>query len=344
MKELERLWAEMPEATERDLAAARAALTSRMTRPARTRRFPAQRRFAVRLALVGAMAAVLSGGIVAAQVGLGGQDGPAPMLAAPPASAEALLELAARAAAGQRDPMPGPGQYVHTTMRIQRYLFTQNPETGEALYAVVRARGERWEPASLGKPWLLRERAESATGKVPRWLWDKGVEDSLYEPSSCPGQPAYARLAAWPTDVAQVRAKLAAQAGGDRLRMWSDLKTLATESVVRPSLSAALFRVAAGLDGITLVPDAVDVAGRPGVAVAMDEGDGTRSELIFDRRTYRYLGERTVNIRDIEVKPGKGVVTPLPAGEATGSAVLAVELTGALPEISPKASRIRVPC
>ncbi|GGS97157.1 hypothetical protein ACFFV7_21880 [Nonomuraea spiralis] len=82
-----------------------------------------------------------------------------------------------------------------------------------------------------------------------------------------------------------MRAKIVAETGEEPLRIWSSLQSLVRESVVRPSLGAALYQVAAELDGIVLIDDAVDAAGRPGLAVAMDEGDGTRSELIFDRQT-----------------------------------------------------------
>jgi hypothetical protein len=140
-----------------------------------------------------------------------------------------------------------------------------------------------------------------------------------------------------------VRAKIVADTGDEPLRVWSALKELVAESVVRPSLGTALYQVAAGLDGIMLVPDVLDVAGRPGLAVAMDEGNGTRSELIFDRRTYRYLGERTVNVRDRKVKLPNREVTAR-NGAANGTAVLAVELVPGLPEVSPKASRMKIPC
>ncbi|MFI6732498.1 CU044_5270 family protein [Nonomuraea sp. NPDC050451] len=339
MAELDRLWADTPEATERDLAAARVALLARAAAPPGRRarpRTPTRRRYAFRLAAVGVLATALTAVIIATQVVLGGPG-------APPANAQSVLELAARAAADQRDLVPGPGQYVHTKRRVQDLRNTRDPSGGPVLGYVVTGVEERWEPADPGKPWLLRERAESVTGDpVPRWLWDRGAEDTLYE-SSCPGQRAYVRLGTWPTDVEAVRAKLAARTGRDPVRMWAELQQLVAESVVRPSLSAALFQVASELKGIRLIGDAVDAAGRPGVAVTMDAGDGRRSELIFDRRTYHYLGERTVNTRDIQVKMPEGVYTSR-KGTVTGTAVLAVDLVTALPEVAPKASRLRIPC
>ncbi|GLW11554.1 hypothetical protein Misp01_66820 [Microtetraspora sp. NBRC 13810] len=298
-----------------------------------------------RVALVGAMAVMLTGGIIVTQVSLGGSDPRTPgyLIAAPPADAQALLTLAARAAAGRPDTVPARGQYVHTKMLAQHSLYTKG-ESGRMLYTKVLVSEERWEAADAGKPWLSRSQNLSATGPAPRKYWDHGVEDIVSEPGACPGQPAFARLGTWPTDPAEVRAKIVADTGEEPLRIWRSLQHLVRESVVRPSLSAALYQAAAGLDGIGLVHDAVDVAGRPGLAVAMDEGDGTRSELIFDRKTYRYLGERTVNTRDRKVKVSSGGEYTEKKGTVNGTAVLAVDLAPSLPEVSPKASRMKIPC
>ncbi|TDD06568.1 hypothetical protein E1294_48800 [Nonomuraea diastatica] len=291
------------------------------------------------------MAVMLTGGITVIQAGLGGSDPGTPgyVLAAPPADAKALLTLAARAAAGRPDTAPVRGQYVHTKTLAQHSLYTKD-KSGRTLYTKVLVSEERWEAADVGKPWLSRRQNLSATGPAPRKYWDRGVEDIVSEPGACPGRPAYARLAAWPTDPAQVRAKIVADTGEGPLRIWRSLQALVRESVIRPSLGAALYQVAAGLDGIVLIDDAVDAAGRPGLAVAMDEGDGTRSELIFDRTTYRYLGERTVNTRDREVEAPSGGEYTEKKGATNGTAVLAVDLAPGLPEVSPRASRMKIPC
>ncbi|WP_214412172.1 CU044_5270 family protein [Sphaerisporangium fuscum] len=344
MEELGRVWADTPEPSAHDLAASRAALMSTIARPggrgvlARPGAFLRTRR----VALAGAMAAALTVGILATQVGLGGSD-PGNPLAAPPADAQTLLKLAARAAAEQPDTVPARGQYVHTRMLVQSSLFTADEAGTRQQYTELLVNEERWEAADVGKPWLSREQAVSATGPAPRDRWDHGVEDTVYEPAACPGQPAYARLGSWPTDPAQVRAKILAGTGPDPLRMWSSLQGLVAESVVRPTLSAALYQVAAGLDGIVLIPDTADVAGRPGLAVGMDRGDGTRSDLIFDKHTYRYLGERTVNTRDRTAKLPFGEVIER-KGKTNGTAVLTVDVVPSLPEVSPNASRMRIPC
>ncbi|MEU7858429.1 CU044_5270 family protein [Nonomuraea sp. NPDC049141] len=320
----------------------RTAQASRFHRP--RRRWPSAPPVR-RVALVGAMAVMLTGGIIVTQVSLGGSDPRTPgfLIAAPPADAQALLTLAARAAAGRPDTVPARGQYVHTKMLAQHSLYTTD-KSGRTLYTKVLVSEERWEAADVGKPWLSRSQNLSATGPAPRTYWDRGVEDIVSESGACPGQPAYARLGAWPTDPAQARAKIVADTGEEPLRIWRSLQSLVRESVVRPSLSAALYQVAAGLDGIVLIHDAVDAAGRPGLAVAMDEGNGTRSELIFDRKTYQYLGERTVNTRDREVKVSSDSEYTEKKSAVTGTAVLAVDLAPGLPEVSPKASRMKIPC
>ncbi|WP_308108567.1 CU044_5270 family protein [Streptomyces antimicrobicus] len=63
-----------------------------------------------------------------------------------------------------------------------------------------------------------------------------------------------------------------------------------------PGLSAALYRAAARIPGVVLVPEATDAVGRPGVAVARAH-NGERTEWIFDRQTLRLLGERTVLLK-----------------------------------------------
>jgi hypothetical protein len=66
---------------------------------------------------------------------------------------------------------------------------------------------------------------------------------------------------------------------------------LLRESVAPPQIRAALYQVAADIEGVELIGDAVDAAGRPGIAVAMTH-NGVRHELIFDPETAALLGER----------------------------------------------------
>jgi hypothetical protein len=61
-----------------------------------------------------------------------------------------------------------------------------------------------------------------------------------------------------------------------------------------PQVTAALYRAAALIPGVTVVPDTTDTTGRPGVAVA-STSQGIRTEWIFSKQTLQYLGSREIS-------------------------------------------------
>ncbi len=111
-----------------------------------------------------------------------------------------------------------------------------------------------------------------------------------------PGSLDYQSYGSLPTDPDKLRNELLAVPHGD----WSEEVGLlwSVEDVLRdggapPELRAALFRVAAGIDGIELVGEVTDRVGRPGIAVALEyEGNGLvfREWMIFDPETASLLG------------------------------------------------------
>ena len=78
---------------------------------------------------------------------------------------------------------------------------------------------------------------------------------------------------------------------------FTTIGDLLHETIAPPRVSAALYRAAALIPGVTVVPDAADALGRHGVAVAMTS-DGVRTEWIFSKQTFLYLGERAINVAD----------------------------------------------
>jgi hypothetical protein len=75
---------------------------------------------------------------------------------------------------------------------------------------------------------------------------------------------------------------------------------LLRNTIAPPKVTAALYRAAALIPGVTFVPNATDAIGRPGVAVARigpGADGGVREELIFSRATWQLIGERTVIAR-----------------------------------------------
>jgi hypothetical protein len=68
---------------------------------------------------------------------------------------------------------------------------------------------------------------------------------------------------------------------------------LLRDKIAPPKVSAALYRAAALIPGVTLVPDATDAIGRHGIAVAQTD-QRIRTELIFSKTSLKLIGERTI--------------------------------------------------
>lgn len=60
------------------------------------------------------------------------------------------------------------------------------------------------------------------------------------------------------------------------------------------------------IPGVVVVDHAKDAAGREGIALAhVDQQNGYRTEWIFDRKTYAYLGSRDLQVKQVgAIKPG----------------------------------------
>ncbi|WP_431901206.1 CU044_5270 family protein [Nonomuraea sp. bgisy101] len=354
MDALRRLWAGTPDGSAADLAGSRALMERAYVKDRQEdRRARGPRRIlrsAVRMPgpLFKGMAAVT----VAAAVVVATQLVPG---AVPPASAQELLARAADAASEQTELKLRPGQYLHVRSVAARHMTVGRKDGTGVDHLAIKVAEDTWEPAEPGKPWLVREEPKGVapypgSRPVPSVPGMAGVDESVYE-SSCDKTPgdelSYLRLGEWPTDVAALRARIekvaAQQEGPGHLRLWLTISDLIKKSAARPSLAAPLFEVASSLEGITLVPDVTDAAGRPGMAVGMAEDETMRSELVFDKETYRYLGIRYVVTKDRTENPG-GRAYVVPRGTATGTALLGVEAADAMPEPSPQASRLRIPC
>ena len=115
----------------------------------------------------------------------------------------------------------------------------------------------------------------------------------------CPYQgtlndPSYRLLQSLPTDpqlLLNLIYKETAGAGqSPDQEAFTTIGDLLRESIAPPDVSAALFRAAALIPGVTGVANAVDAAGRPGVAVSFTS-NGERQEWIFDKQTFQMLGE-----------------------------------------------------
>ncbi|QOV42287.1 CU044_5270 family protein [Streptomyces chromofuscus] len=131
-----------------------------------------------------------------------------------------------------------------------------------------------------------------------------GNEHVPLEPDAPDNERAtnYRALSGLPTDPDEMRDWLyrtaAAQVDAERpdrdhaaFVLFGDL---IRESLMPPEVGAALYRAAAMIPGVEVVHGVRDSVGREGVAITRAGGDG-REELIFDEKTFTFLGERVLD-------------------------------------------------
>ncbi len=165
------------------------------------------------------------------------------------------------------------------------------------------------EPVHQREVWL------SVDGSREGMLHDPVVrsDHELLEKQT-PGLPDntnYRHLQTLPTDPDEMHDWLHDNSAGHRSKdeaTFALVGALARESLMPPAQGAALYRAAAKIPGVFVIDDTVDAAGRHGVAVARVDA-GQRVELIFDKRTKEFLGERTVAVEDLPWGFEKGEVT-----------------------------------
>jgi len=259
-----------------------------------------------------------------------------------------VLGRAASAAATSHQPVPRPGQYILVTSmdtEMTQTVAGKWPNVTPRSWLTVGSR-QAWQSADGRKDGVARDVAlrneplpwgGRVPGVGPRVSW-------VTLPAACPGagppRGSYEFLTTLPTDPARLRAWIYAHKGGGQGaddQAWTDIGDLLRGMLVPPKLAAALFKVAATIPGATVVPHATDAAGRAGIAVArVGRESRIDTELIFDRHTYRLLGERSTL-----AAPVKGVG---PAGTVIEStAQLKVAVVSHLPRYPGRPRSTTVP-
>ncbi|MCX5559779.1 CU044_5270 family protein [Streptomyces sp. NBC_00038] len=141
------------------------------------------------------------------------------------------------------------------------------------------------------------------------------------EPAPKPGERGYEvstnyrHLSTLPTDademydwLRETAPKYSGQETGQA--MFVLVGDLIRQAIVPPEVSAALYRAVAKIPGVMVIDNAVDAAGRPGIAIARNDPDNpSRDEWIFDKKTHEFLGERAVATSDWSGGVEKGDVT-----------------------------------
>ena len=220
----------------------------------------------------------------------------------------AVLTQIAYVAASQQAPVPREDQFVYVKSAV---AWTQESAAGKnAGRRVLDSLHEReiWlaqeKAAKRVDPSRIRPKVWRPDSKGPIYsfgiLRERGETMPLYGPMPNEG-PTYRQLAALPTDpdalLRKIYSSTEGRGDGPDAEAFNYIGDLLRESIAPPEVTAALYRAAAKIPGVIIVPDAVDAAGRHGFGVA-HVSQGERYEWIFDSHTMQYLGEREYLVAD----------------------------------------------
>jgi hypothetical protein len=283
------------QARARLLAAAAGSPVSRVRRP----RLPGGlARRGWRVAAAAALALVLTVGVTVTRNGgvdperpAQGRSSPA-LLAMGVANAAELGQRAARVVAARPDLHPGPHQWT--------YLEVQWATHNRGSYGVGPGRETmRW--------WIRPDAKRVAVEQRGRLYQDRNHQSSSVYP-----MVSFAYVRQLPTDPQALLARLYAtfSPGGERpygklrfsreeqhFRVFRLAMELLWAHVLPPGVQAAIYQALPRIPGVQLQRDAVDAAGRHGVAFARINDSRVRQEIILDPRTYQYLGWRRIAVK-----------------------------------------------
>jgi hypothetical protein len=292
-------------------SAARAALLERATAappaaPAPVRRFRLPR-MGFRLAAVGALAVTVAAGVTVAQTIGGATKSGEHRRSTPGVSAAPVAYVLNQAAdAAQARPFTAPrnDQWVYVEAR---YRSPGKPLPGQVQTArtPLKTRLDRsWTRADGTKVAIVQggKIVVSATGGWPRT--DYATLKAL------PRDPA--ALLAWVRNEAIAsgpRKERPGQKTDHDAVAFDIFNSMLLSGIVPPAQEAAIFRALARVPGVTVDRKAVDVDGRPALAVSHVTEGWLNKQLLLDPVTYAYRGQRNVAIKDHSATVDGGKVT-----------------------------------
>ncbi|MCX4762895.1 CU044_5270 family protein [Streptomyces sp. NBC_01275] len=309
----ERLMAQIHDMQQQDSRATTAASAA----PAKVRRLRLPRPAIALPALVAAVAAaVVAGTTMTNSSGVrdgGVATGPALTTKIGAATTDGLPQLldqiSLAAASAGAHPTVKPGQYVYIESKTaDTFIKTVNDKS--FLASTTLHKRQIWESADGVKGWLI----DPAVNDSPEGETLTLPDEQGNTPKAHLGAPSYDYLTKLPTDPDALLTKIYKETKGQGntpdQQAFATIGDLLSESYPPAELYSALFKAAAKIPGVVVVDDAVDAVGRHGVAVArLDKTSGEREEWIFDKKTHVFLGERSVQVRQLSgddalIKPG----------------------------------------
>ncbi|MFD4943689.1 CU044_5270 family protein [Streptomyces sp. NPDC058239] len=244
-----------------------------------------------------------------------------------------LLDRIALAAVGAKQPTVRADQFVYIESKV---AYAAQSAAGGPVTMAPAHRRQVWLSADGSRPGLLREEGEPDSR-----LGDDAPVHNLDGPGATPrpsipgkrgpsiGNPTHEYVASLPTDpdalLKLIRDETRGEGQDPDRRAFTAIGDLLAETWAPPRVSAALYKAAAQIPGVTVIHAAADATGREGVAVART-ANGQQTQWVFDRSTYAFLGERTVLTEAGDAGPAGTVV-----GTSAILTKAAVDLVGETP-------------
>ncbi|QEU93421.1 hypothetical protein CP970_23145 [Streptomyces kanamyceticus] len=247
-------------------------------------------------ALAAVIAVNLTGGTGGAPEGVPREI--APVVQLEPGTTKTVSTIAAkasRAAETEKFTAPRQDQYVYVKSEVSYVVTEENADTDES------------------KTYVQKLHPREA------WLSPNGLRGWLFEPGEQPEEGitldgdvegwSYNKVSKLPTATKALLDRIYADTNNQSSRdqqAFDTISDMISEQLAPPKISAALYRAGARIPGVVVVDHAKDAAGREGIALARtDEQTGERTEWIFDKKTYAYLGSRGVQAKRVDgVEPG----------------------------------------
>ncbi|RPK37208.1 hypothetical protein EES39_31040 [Streptomyces sp. ADI92-24] len=239
-----------------------------------------------------ALAGVLAGGIA---LSTGDDHGTTAATSSAPAvrGAGGLLHRLSTVALASDAPVVRDDQFLYTRSKIQEADIT----SGKAVLSPLHEE-QLWsaqDPRPLKKLGLVRADGEDSVINAPLGD-DNGTPAGL-------DRPTYNWLATLSTDPDELLAYLYAHVTKDPDQETDQIVFEQIGSwlggLVPPKTAAALYQAAAKIPGVQEVPDAKDAIGRSGLGIVREDTRyGNRSEWVFDKDDYSFLGSRNYLTKD----------------------------------------------
>ncbi|GGR75578.1 hypothetical protein Snoj_81960 [Streptomyces nojiriensis] len=233
--------------------------------------------------------------------------------AADPKGAPQLLDRISLASASVAGPAVRADQFVYIGSKTANTYVKTEGDKSTLVSEQLHVR-HQWNSPDGTKGWLIEP---GNTG--PEGVTLAGPDEMGNTPTPHLNAPTHNYLATLPTDpdvlLRRIYEETKGKGRGPDQEAFTTIGDLLRSSYPPAELTTALYRAAAKIPGVVTVDDAVDAAGRSGIAVArLDEHSGQREEWIFDRETLAFLGERSVQVQGESgeqglIKPGTVVYT-----------------------------------